>query len=74
MSSLITPLTHIPDSGMDLDAYLGEIDQEILVKALAKTDGVCKGLQCFWESSFVRFVTVSPSLVSRLRMIIVMNS
>ena len=27
---------------MDLDAYLGEIEKEILVKALARTDGVRK--------------------------------
>ncbi len=42
MSSSVTPLTDIPDSGMDLDAYLGEIEKEILIKALAKTDGVRK--------------------------------
>jgi two-component system response regulator PilR (NtrC family) len=28
---------------MDLDAYLGEIEKEILIKALAKSDGVRKG-------------------------------
>jgi two-component system response regulator PilR (NtrC family) len=27
---------------MDLDAYLGEIEKEILIKALARTDGVRK--------------------------------
>ena len=43
MSSSVTPLTDIPDSGMDLDAYLGEIEKEILVKALGKSDGVRKG-------------------------------
>ena len=43
MSSSVTPLTDIPDSGMDLDAYLGEIEKEILVKALVKSDGVRKG-------------------------------
>ena len=43
MSSSVTPLTDVPDSGMDLDAYLGEIEKEILIKALAKTDGVRKG-------------------------------
>ena len=43
MSSSVTPLTDIPDAGMDLDAYLGEIEKEILIKALAKTDGVRKG-------------------------------
>ena len=42
MSSSVTPLTDIPDTGMDLDAYLGEIEKEILIKALAKTDGVRK--------------------------------
>jgi two-component system response regulator PilR (NtrC family) len=42
MSSSVTPLTDIPDAGMDLDAYLGEIEKEILVKALAKTNGVRK--------------------------------
>ncbi|HKL25181.1 MAG TPA: sigma-54 dependent transcriptional regulator, partial [Desulfuromonadales bacterium] len=38
----VMPLTEVPDSGMDLDAYLGEIEKEILLKALAKTDGVRK--------------------------------
>ena len=42
MSGSVTPLTDIPDSGMDLDAYLGEIEKEILIKALARTDGVRK--------------------------------
>ncbi len=42
MSSSVTPLTDIPDSGMDLDAYLGEIEKEILLKALVRTDGVRK--------------------------------
>jgi len=42
MSNSVTPLTDIPDSGMDLDAYLGEIEKEILIKALARTDGVRK--------------------------------
>ena len=42
MSGSVTPLTEIPDSGMDLDAYLGEIEKEILIKALARTDGVRK--------------------------------
>lgn len=43
MSTSVTPLTDIPETGMDLDAYLGEIEKEILLKALAKTDGVRKG-------------------------------
>ncbi len=34
--------TEIPDSGFDLDAYLGNIEQEILHKALEKTGGVRK--------------------------------
>ena len=42
MSTSVTPLTDIPETGMDLDAYLGEIEKEILLKALAKTDGVRK--------------------------------
>ena len=42
MTNSVTPLTDIPDSGMDLDAYLGEIEKEILIKALARTDGVRK--------------------------------
>jgi two-component system response regulator PilR (NtrC family) len=42
MSNSVTPLTDIPDSGMDLDAYLGEIEKEILIKALTRTDGVRK--------------------------------
>ncbi|BCR04663.1 acetoacetate metabolism regulatory protein AtoC [Desulfuromonas versatilis] len=32
----------IPDSGFDLDGYLGEIEQNILLKALDKTGGVRK--------------------------------
>jgi len=32
----------IPDVGLDLDAYLGGIEQEILLKALAKTGGIRK--------------------------------
>ena len=39
---IVVPLTDIPDSGMDLDAYLGEIEKEILIKALTRTDGVRK--------------------------------
>ena len=42
MSGSVTPLTDIPESGMDLDAYLGEIEKEILIKALARTGGVRK--------------------------------
>ncbi|PLX72857.1 MAG: Fis family transcriptional regulator [Desulfuromonas sp.] len=42
MSGTVTPLTDIPDTGMDLDAYLGEIEKEILLKALNKTGGVRK--------------------------------
>ncbi len=42
MSSSVTPLTDIPETGMDLDAYLGEIEKEILLKALARTGGVRK--------------------------------
>ncbi len=42
MSGSVTPLTDIPESGMDLDAYLGEIEKEILIKALVRTDGVRK--------------------------------
>lgn len=42
MSGSVTPLTEIPDSGMDLDAYLGEIEKEILTKALSRTGGVRK--------------------------------
>jgi len=42
MSGSVTPLTDIPETGMDLDAYLGEIEKEILIKALARTDGVRK--------------------------------
>lgn len=36
------PLAEIPDSGLDLDAYLGGIEKEILSKALEKTGGVRK--------------------------------
>jgi len=35
-------LTEIPDSGLDLDAYLGSIEKDILLKALEKTGGVRK--------------------------------
>ncbi len=42
MSTSVTPLTDIPETGMDLDAYLGEIEKEILIKALAKSGGVRK--------------------------------
>ena len=42
MSGTVTPLTDIPDTGMDLDAYLGAIEKEILLKALNKTGGVRK--------------------------------
>ena len=38
----VSPLTDIPETGMDLDAYLGEIEKEILLKALARTNGVRK--------------------------------
>ncbi len=38
----VMPLTEVPDSGMDLDAYLGEIEKEILLKALSKTNGIRK--------------------------------
>jgi two-component system response regulator PilR (NtrC family) len=42
MSSSVMPLTDIPETGMDLDAYLGEIEKEILLKALVRTSGVRK--------------------------------
>jgi two-component system response regulator PilR (NtrC family) len=35
-------LTSIPDSGLDLDAYLGGIEKDILLKALGKSGGVRK--------------------------------
>jgi len=35
-------LTEIPDTGFDIDAYLGEIEKDILLKALDKTNGVRK--------------------------------
>ncbi len=35
-------LAEIPDAGLDLDAYLGGIEKEILSKALEKTGGVRK--------------------------------
>ena len=38
----VSPLTDIPETGMDLDAYLGEIEKEILLKALGRTKGVRK--------------------------------
>jgi two-component system response regulator PilR (NtrC family) len=38
----VSPLTEIPETGLDLDAYLGEIEKEILLKALARTNGVRK--------------------------------
>jgi two-component system response regulator PilR (NtrC family) len=42
MSGTVTPLTEIPETGMDIDAYLGEIEKEILLKALNRTGGVRK--------------------------------
>jgi two-component system response regulator PilR (NtrC family) len=42
VSGGIAPLTDIPESGMDLDAWLGEIEKELLLKALARTNGVRK--------------------------------
>jgi len=38
----VSPLTDIPEAGMDLDAWLGEIEKELLLKALARTNGVRK--------------------------------
>jgi len=38
----ISQLTDIPESGMDLDAWLGEIEKEFLLKALGRTNGVRK--------------------------------
>ncbi|MFA7537307.1 MAG: sigma-54 dependent transcriptional regulator [Desulfuromonadales bacterium] len=35
-------IDEIPDTGLDLDAYLGEIERDILLKALEKTGGVRK--------------------------------
>jgi two-component system response regulator PilR (NtrC family) len=35
-------LMNIPDSGLDLDAYLGGIEKDILLKALEKTGGIRK--------------------------------
>ncbi len=35
-------LTDIPEAGFDLDAYLGNIEKEILLKALGRTGGVRK--------------------------------
>jgi two-component system response regulator PilR (NtrC family) len=35
-------LAEIPDTGLDLDAYLGSIEKDILLKALEKTGGVRK--------------------------------
>jgi two-component system response regulator PilR (NtrC family) len=35
-------LTQIPDAGLDLDAYLGGIEKDILLKTLEKTGGVRK--------------------------------
>ena len=42
MSGTVTPLTEIPETGMDIDAYLGEIEKEILLKALNRTGGIRK--------------------------------
>jgi two-component system response regulator PilR (NtrC family) len=35
-------LSEIPETGLDLDAYLGGIEKDILLKALDKTGGVRK--------------------------------
>jgi len=42
VAGCVSPLTDIPETGMDLDAYLSEIEKEILLKALARTNGVRK--------------------------------
>ncbi len=42
ISSTVMPLTDIPETGMDLDAYLGEIEKELLLNARVRTDGVRK--------------------------------
>jgi two-component system response regulator PilR (NtrC family) len=45
-------LTSIPDSGLDLDAYLGGIEKDILLKALGKSGGVRKKAAEFLGISF----------------------
>ena len=37
-----TVLTALPETGLDLDAYLGEIERDILLKALERSGGVRK--------------------------------
>ena len=39
----VMPLIEVPDGGLDLDAYLGEIEKDLLVKALERAGGVRKG-------------------------------
>jgi two-component system response regulator PilR (NtrC family) len=36
------PMTELPETGLDLDAYLGDIEKDILLKALDRTGGVRK--------------------------------
>lgn len=38
----VMPLSEVPEGGLDLDAYLGEIEKDLLVKALARSGGVRK--------------------------------
>ncbi len=52
LQSGVMPLTEVPDAGMDLDAYLGEIEKEILVKALIKTNGVRKNAAALLGMTF----------------------
>ena len=47
MSSSVTPLTDIPDTGMDLDAYLGEIEKEKTGLEKEQLRQMLKKWQCF---------------------------
>ncbi len=38
----LAPMNDLPENGLDLDAYLGSIEKDILLKALEKTGGVRK--------------------------------
>lgn len=45
-------LTELPDDGLDLDGYLGQIEKDILLKALEKNHGIRKRAAQFLHISF----------------------
>ncbi|MBQ4491683.1 MAG: helix-turn-helix domain-containing protein, partial [Deltaproteobacteria bacterium] len=45
-------LKELPDEGLDLDEYLGQIEKDILLKALEKSHGIRKRAAQFLRISF----------------------